>query len=295
MKKNTFVKIIVIIIISILSIEWYNAIKYIYIEDKINHLVAFKEGISKFREPLWGIIAYQINLIYPEDPYIITVICIYIIIMFAMIKTGISNIEIIIVYFSPSLFYISAHAMRQGFAIALFMLLYILMCNRKKINYHSIPYFPLIVATIPSILIHNSILLVAIALIIIKNINRKYNGNVNILINVVNIVMLVTYAIYYQEISGFAILLSLIMLVLSINGHNKKDINVNIYSTLLIVVISGYLFTDVGLRVGIMLSLILPLVVPTMNIKYFLISTWAYPFITVLLSGGRLISMIPIL
>lgn len=233
--------------------------------DRMFHTMAFLFGTERPTEPLWVIIAPVIGLIFGDQSFeaasMLTLCMITIGLMMHRLPMGLCTTLI----FSPGVAYFLTNALRQGFAVGVFLLLLSqFKVKRNPIIKHPFRWSWVLLATMLCSLIHNSIVIggvyIIASMLVIEHSTRGHRSQ-----NIQAGLLLISLAIFplSMKIGGTALIILSIqtsILLLSFLYAPFRSAWAPLLSVYTTICISGFLFTGTGLRIVIMAGILAPLI-----------------------------------
>lgn len=281
---------LLILLFSLIGYYWANHLNdAAYSNDRAQYMLGFEEERSRTFEPLWTAFSFAAYRFSGELSYELTVYLIVTATSVALIRFRLPPLLFALIILSPGFAYLLTNALRQGFAIALFLLA--LSCSslirERNTNWRSILFFFLIV--ICTSLIHNSLIIATLFLILIlltQNFCRSKSK-----IKVVWMLLLATSGAAIVAAPGFS---GTAMTFLSLNtmaflycATNKQwRVDYIVLGLFFFFCTLGYITTNTGLRVVIMCTMIAPIFPPKIRQNIVLIGLFANP---IMQYGGYLI------
>jgi hypothetical protein len=256
--------------------------------DRMFYISGFEEKRERLFEPVWvgyTLLAYNI---WGDFSYEFTAFAIVAFSLVALLRLNLRPWQAALVLFSPGFSYFLTNALRQGFALSLFLLFisfFYFRWHQKKFTCHIIFVFIVSLCS----LIHNSIFIAGLFVFLIEMTRHGMisPGRLRI-IYIVLIFLAFILLLFSDSISGMAaffILLNFFVLFSSLlmGKFDARHITLGLYFLFCQI---GYIATGTGLRVVLMLSMVAFALYPTTRIFSGLIGLYLNPLLQY---GGYLI------
>lgn len=280
--KSNFKKYFLVSIIAFAAYLWVTHLNNsAFSSDRLQYTLGFEEGRKRAFEPLWtlmSLLSYSLagELSYNVNAYLIAAATII-----ALVRFKVKTSYIALIIFSPGFSYFLTNALRQGVALSLFIFLlsFSSFIKYKKIKFGYLFYY--LMAVLVTSLIHNSIVVAGcfVLTITLTRIDPRFAAQIKnswFLLITSNVIIL-----SLSRYSGMAVLflLAQLLLFLSCLSIKKWDISFfefGIYSTFCII---GYIGTNTGLRIVLMISLLAVVFIPRTRLFISLFGLFANPLL----------------
>jgi hypothetical protein len=260
--------------------------KAVFTSDRWNYVRHHLHGASDAMastEPLWRIIAPAIGDAFPSYMFEAASLITLGLVLLGMRLNRYPWPLVVVLAFSPGVTYFLTGALRQGFALGVFMVLLPFLKRRSRDGQLVLRWWIVVAAAIPAVLIHNSTVIAAaflLACLFIHQFSRSPGMSQRFqLVIAVPSLVLVLATTEPTETAMAAVLLQLALLVGSFLWGPLRAPWMPMLSLFLALTAAGFLLTTTGVRVLLMIGLLAPLVMPRIGKWLAILGCVIYPLL----------------